>query len=271
MPESSIAIADQINVVLVGAGVRPACLLEELEGADISHILARYPDLKVSKLDRGTIVSRRTYMTANTRRNFDLGEILGFPCSSDFEELEADKDADRYGLSLHAVFRSGEDLQFYAYVCKDTRTLPALEAQATAAFAALRGDPLFAAKVARVYATTQKFVSTANLIRRIQLNTPIRSEERRDLSWQISNTLTNGGFSRLEFEDFHIESPRDRGILLAILSFIRTEPFEFGAIDNMVKFVRHWEEDIINMLRTTRGGGGCSGRRRKSRRASRPD
>jgi hypothetical protein len=267
MSESSIAIADQINVVLVGAGVRPACLLEELEGADISHILSRYPDLKASKLDRGTIVSRRAFRASNIRGDYDLGEILGFPCASEFEELEADKDADRYGLSLHAVFRSGEDLQFYAYVCKDTRTLPALEAQAAAAFAALRGDPLFATEVVRVYAATQKFVSMTNLIRRIQLNTPIRSEERRDLSWQISNALANGGFSRLEFEDFHIESPRDRGILLAILSFIRSEPFEHGSVDDMQRFIRQWEEDVINMLRTTRGGAA----KRKSRRASRTD
>jgi hypothetical protein len=246
---------DILNVILVGAGVRPACLLERSEPADISHILARYPELRISRLPFGSLVGKRSYTAADVGSEETLGAILGYPCAADFEELEAQPDQDRTLMELIAVFNSGDRLQIYANICKDTAQLPTMHALAAAAETALRADPLFASEIRQVYVAHKTMLSPLTLIQKVQSNKPIRDEDRFDLSWNIRNTLWNAGFQRLEFEDFNVESAFHRGVLTGLLTYCENSG---NVLD--------WENSIIRQLRAVVPTGGRRGTRRQKQR-----
>ena len=252
---------DILNVVLVAAGVRPACLLEHSEPADISHILARYPELRVSRLPLGVLVGRRSYGPADVGSEEALGTILGYPCAADFEDLEARVDEDRTLMELIAVFADDERVQIYANMCKDTSQLPTMRALAAAAEVALKADPLFASEIRQVYVAHKTMLSTASLMDRMRSNKPVRNEDRFDLSWNITNTLWNAGFRRLEFEDFDMGSTFHRGILVGVLSFCRNAPAADSA--TMVD----WEDTILQQLRApSTPSGGRRGRKTRRQR-----
>jgi hypothetical protein len=115
---------------------------------------------------------------------------------------------------------------------------------ATAATNALHRDPLFVDQIVAVHPQVDHDLRVIDLIKRIQ------SGKWRDISAQITHYLANLGFTRLDFKDFHMESPRDRGILLAVLAFARANPWQILPADRMFQFIKEWEKDILAVLKS---------------------
>jgi hypothetical protein len=119
-----------INLILVNEGVRSAMLLQpqdhgEATGADpktkkiLDAMKIEFPHLIYSENYQeyqGIIISKVNYDGQSISLN-KMGEILGYPCYKDFEDL--DRSQITYSISISATSANGQKIQILVNVCKD--------------------------------------------------------------------------------------------------------------------------------------------------------
>jgi hypothetical protein len=127
---SIIGIENIINLILVHEDVRPAMLLQpqdrgEVTGADpktkkiLDTMKIEFPHLIYSEnyeMYQGIIISKINYDEQYISLN-KMGEILGYPCYKDFEDL--DRSQITYTISISATLANGQKNQILVNVCKD--------------------------------------------------------------------------------------------------------------------------------------------------------
>lgn len=109
-------IENILNAILVKEGVRPAMLIQpadygEATGTDkktssiVNAIIKLFPNL-VSSDDyqdyQGTIISKQSYDGTDISLN-RMGEILGYPCFSDFETLNREEPLFKLDLKVSYI------------------------------------------------------------------------------------------------------------------------------------------------------------------------
>ena len=121
-----------LNAILVNEDVRPAMLVQpadnhERTGKDtitktiIARIKDLFPNLIQSenyKTYQGIIISKTEYNGRNDISLELMGDILGYPCSKEFNTINRDVDT-TYGISITATLTNGKEIHLFANVCKD--------------------------------------------------------------------------------------------------------------------------------------------------------
>lgn len=268
-----------LNAILVNEGVRPAMLIQTVDYKEtlIARIREIFPDLKHSEnyqTYQGIIISKTE--DYNGRKDISLelmGDILGYPCSKEFNTINKDGDT-TYGITITATLTSGKEIYLFANLCKDKTKLNEFNDFATKAFSAFH-DPKYKALfqnngVEKVNVEMVKNPSIQSILHKL-----IRRHEELDEDDKsaIENAMFNLGFSDdgiNEFNDiFQYNNPIHIGIAIdLLLRSVHDTLSPFYSLQNYPKeqklvdiITQKWEKDLLAILAKTKSVK----RRRKTR------
>jgi hypothetical protein len=272
----TIGIDILINIILVKEDVRPAMLIQpadykERDGKGektksiLDAIKKEFPELKQSEdyqRYQGIIISKIDYNGKNDISLENMGEILGYPCYKDFNDIDSNEIS--YGITVFAYLNSGEKIEIFSNVCKDESQIEVFQDFAVKAKTALDkeeykhllGDNV----IDKIDLEIDKNIPTQKIIDKLIKNQPIDIEDKS----QIINILYNFGFDMdvtLSFkESFQYNNPIHKGILLSLLLNEKNyllSPFiplqEYPEQDKKVDEINEkWGNDIIKIINETK-------------------
>ena len=134
-----IGVSEYINCILVDSGVRNAMLIQSADYKERDHtdpitkskleaISEHFPTLIQSNLEYDTLISKNKYTKNSVNTDEKLGEILGYPCSKDFQYTLHHRN-DEITYTMEIVVRFTDELKItdtavITNVCKDTSMYP---------------------------------------------------------------------------------------------------------------------------------------------------
>jgi hypothetical protein len=286
-----------LNSILVNENVRPAMLVQpvnynEATGKDpktksiIEAIKKHFPKLLFSedyKTYQGVIISRTNYNGQEISLE-RMGEILGYPCSKDFDNINP---ADiSYSINVYVKQKnSNNTAELFSNVCKDKTNIENFKSFANKAKLAFDkkeyNDILNGVEIDKVDVEIDKIIPTQAIINKLTDNIQLQQHELD----KIQNILFNFGFSmelQLYFlENFQYTNPIHKGILLALLvremndiltpfTPLQDYPEQNKEVD---KIIATWEKHLIDVLERTKqrqplhqnGSGNESGNRNRGK------
>ena len=263
-----------LNAILVNEGVRPACLVQpadyrEATGKDpkteaiLNIIKTKFPDLIFSEdytIYQGIIVSKEDYNGQEISLT-KMGEILGYPCYEDFENLDRDKIT--YSLHINIIYDKA-DFSLLENVCKDKSNEAKYNKLAIEIEKALR-NPEYSKLLdnhilEKVEVEISKNIPTIVIINKLINNEDLDNDDKD----KIMNILYNIGFSmdtQMFFQDnFQYNNPIHKGILLGLLLNQRNDILSpFYPLQNYpeqsdknLEIVERWEKDLIDIITRTK-------------------
>jgi hypothetical protein len=271
-----IGIGNVLNSILVNENVRPSMLVQpadynEATGKDprtksiIEAIKTQFPELQFSedyKTNQGVIISKKNY---NGRKDISLermGEILGYPCYQDFNNI--DPETVSYSINIYVKQKNSKITQLFANICKDDTNIEKFKSFANKAKIALDKedykDILDGFEIDTVDVEIKKIVPTQLIIRHLIENKTLEQDE----IDKIQNILFNFGFSmELQFyflDNFQYANPIHKGILLDLLVKEKNDtlsPFyplhNYTAQQNEIdEITKAWEKDTLYILEKTK-------------------
>ena len=254
---SEIGLEELINCTLIRANVRNAMLIQpadygEAKSSDrkttakLRAIKAEFPELIQSNISGETLISKKPYKNENIKKSSNMGTILGYPCATGFNSIQAGKEI-TYAISINIELVPGynnDSIQLIAYVCKDISTLDQSKRFAEKCAYVLKSDPLLGPIINTVRANIQKNMPISYLVDKLATNNPLSSDEKDE----ISNHIWNLGFpeSKVSNYDYKYSNPVHRGILIGLLTLCDNNPME--AFYPLQKHPEHKESDKINGL-----------------------
>lgn len=271
-----ITLDNLLNVILVNEDVRPACLIQpadnnERTGDDpitksiLQGIKTEFPELLQSdNYDsyQGIIISKVDY---NGKKDISLermGEILGYPCYTDFNNMNPDDTS--YSINIHVYIKNEQRIQLLVNICKDETKKDIFD------FFAVKASEVFALEkykkllesieIDKIDVEITKNVSTQSIINKLIKNKKLDKYE----TDKILNILFNFGFSmelQFYFEDnFQYKNQIHKGILLDLLLREKRDtlsPFyplqNYPEQDKEINIITQaWEKDLIDLLEKTK-------------------
>jgi len=126
-----INLVSLLNAILVNENIRPAMLVQpadndESTGEDpktksiLNAIKTEFPELLQSgnyKAYQGIIISKVDYNGKTDISLEDMGQILGYPCYTDFNTINPDDTS--FSITVYAYIKNGEKIPLLANICKD--------------------------------------------------------------------------------------------------------------------------------------------------------
>jgi hypothetical protein len=271
-----IGIENVLNSILVNENVRPAMLVQpanynEATGKDpktksiIEAIKKRFPALLFSeyyKTYQGVIISRTNYNGQEISLE-RMGEILGYPCYRDFDNINPAHIS--YSINVYAKQKnSNKTAELFSNVCKDETNVEEFKSFANKAKIVFDkkeyNDILNGIEIDKVYIEIEKIIPTQAIINKLVDNRILEQDELD----KVQNILFNFGFSmelQLYFlESFQYTNPIHKGILLALLvreindiltpfNPLQDYPEQSKHVD---KIIETWEKDLIDVLERTK-------------------
>jgi hypothetical protein len=226
-------IQDILNAILVNEGVRPAMLIQpvnynEISGKDtktlsvVNGIKELFPELLSSDnytIYQGTILSKKLYGKGKDKDKVislnNMGEILGYPCFSEYETLNRDEPL--FNFKLLVSYNNGKELSLFNNICKDKNTVTELKSLSTKAFRALTNVKykgiLKGLKINRVYVDIENIIPRQYIINKLINKKKLSNEE----IGVIIEVLYNMGFGEELKDKIQYNNPIHIGILLDIL------------------------------------------------------
>jgi hypothetical protein len=271
-----IGIGNVLNAILVNENVRPSMLVQpadynEATGKDprtksiIEAIKTKFPELQFSedyKINQGVIISKKNY---NSREDISLermGEILGYPCYQDFNNI--DPETVSYSINIYVKQKNSRITQLFANICKDDTNIEKFKSFANKAKIALDKkdykDILDGFEIDKVDVEIKKIIPTQLIICHLIENKTLEQDE----IDKIQNILFNFGFSmelQVYFLDnFQYANPIHKGILLDLLVKEKNDtlsPFyplhNYTAQQNEIdEITKAWEKDTLYILEKTK-------------------
>ena len=272
-----IGIENVLNSILVNENVRPAMLVQpanynEATGKDpktksiIEAIKKHFPKLLFSedyKTYQGVIISRTNYNGQEISLE-RMGEILGYPCSKDFDNINP---ADiSYSINVYVKQKnSNNTAELFSNVCKDKTNIENFKSFANKAKLAFDkkeyNDILNGVEIDKVDVEIDKIIPTQAIINKLIYNKKLEQDELD----KIQNILFNFGFSielQVYFlENFQYTNPIHKGILLALLvreindiltPFAPLQQYYPRQNKEVDKIIETWEKDLIDVLNRTK-------------------
>jgi hypothetical protein len=269
-----IGIGNVLNSILVNENVRPAMLVQpadynEATGQDPKtksikkEIIRRFPELLLSEdynAYQGVIISKTNYNGQEISLE-KMGEILGYPCSKDFDTIDDEKIS--YSISIYAKHKNNQNTILFPNICKDKTNISKFESYVDKAKKAFHKDDykdiLNGYEVEDVYVKIDKIVPTQEIINKLLRNETLEQNE----IDKIQNILFNLGFSmEIQFyflDHFQYKNPIHIGILLSLLlneknnillpfTPLQDFPTEQKELEGITKT---WEKDLLILLRIT--------------------
>jgi|688.fasta_scaffold324663_3 hypothetical protein len=202
-----------INVILANENVRPAVYIED--GNIIEPIKKLFPKLIYSDFFGGVIVSKKKHSNLEKMSPNNFGKILGYPCYSDFENLN--REIPYYGIEIRVNYDNNKNTQLFANVCKDTKNLNKFKSIAKKAEKIFQKDEykeiLKPIKINSVYVKTEIDIPVPYLIDSLMNKKKLSKIEKS----KISDYLYNIGTSEIANYDFQYNNKIHKGILLELL------------------------------------------------------
>ena len=247
-----------LNCILVNENVRPAMLVQpadygEATGKDpktkhiIEEINKYFPELIQSEayeVYQGIIISKTDYNGQEISLE-RMGEILGYPCYKEFEQIDPDEIS--YIVRLHAVRGDGEEFHLISNACKDKTTLPQFNRLAVNAKQAFNlpkyRELLGGSTISNVKVIVETDIPIQQLI-----NNLIKNNKLEDMEIDaFINVLYNFGFSeKMLSYKFQYNNPVHKGIILDLLLRDRFDTLSpFYPIQDYPKQQREINEIII--------------------------
>jgi hypothetical protein len=261
-----------LNCILVNENVRPAMLVQPADYKEATHndpktksiiekIKAKFPKLILStnyEKYQGVIVSNTNY---NGRKDISLekmGEILGYPCYKDFNNISDENIS--YNISIYVKDTSNNRIQIVPNKCKDETNIGKFKDIVERAKIAFQKDEyksiLNGFEVKDVYVETSPVIPTQIIINKLLKNEKLEENE----IDKVKNILYNFGFSyELDYyfeHNFQYNNPIHKGILLELLLInkhntlspffpLQKYPTESKKVDEITKA---WEMDLLKIL-----------------------
>jgi len=107
------------NAILVNENIRPVVYIED--GTIIEPIKKLFPKLIYSDFFGSVLVSKKKHANAEEMSPNNFGKLLGYPCYSDFENLN--REIPYYSIEIIVNYDNNKNAQLFANVCKDTKNL----------------------------------------------------------------------------------------------------------------------------------------------------
>ena len=277
-----IGLSEFINCILVDGGVRNAMLIQSADYKERDHsdpitkskleaIYEHFPNLIQSNLEYDTLISKKKYTKNSVNTDEKVGEILGYPCSKDFQyTLHHRNDEITYTMEIVVRFTNESkliDTPVITNVCKDTSMYPAMEQLAKDAERVLKNNKIIGSTIESVDVEIYSNIPPTYIIDKILKNVPLNEEEIDSLRGFIYNI----GFPGIELQSYNYEynNPIHQGVLITLLSYYKNDPIEpFFPLQNYPEqykkinvHMENWQNDIIRILEASRGktkvkGGG---------------
>ena len=285
-----IGVSEYINCILVESGIRNAMLIQSADYKERDHtdpitrsklaaISDHFPNLIQSNLEYDTLISKNRYTKNSVNSDEKVGEILGYPCSKDFQ-YTLDHRNDEITYTMEIVVRFTDELKItdtavITNVCKDTSMYPVMEQLAKEAERVLKINKSIGSSIKSVVAEIYSNIPPTYIIDKILKNVPLNEDEIDSLRGFIYNI----GFPGIELQSYNYEynNPIHQGVLLTLLSYYKNDPIEpFFPLQNYPEqhkqidvHMENWQNDIIRILEASRGktrvkGGGKRSTKKRS-------
>ena len=271
-----IGIENVLNSILVNENVRPAMLVQpadygEATGKDpetksiVEAIKKQFPELIISEdyeTYQDVIISKINY---NDRKDISLekmGEILGYPCYQDFNDINPENIS--YFINVNVKQKNNKIINLFTNVCKDETNIKKFENFADKVKITFdKGeykDILDGFEIVKVDIEVNKNIPTQLVIDHLIENKTLEQDE----IDKIQNVLFNFGFSketRLYFlYHFQYTNPIHKGILLDLLLKEKNDILSpFYPLQNYIpqqrevdEITKALEKDIIDILEKTK-------------------
>jgi hypothetical protein len=275
----TIGIDILINIILIKEDVRSAMLIQpvnynesngrgEKTKSILDAIKREFPELKQSEdyeTYQGIIISKTDYNGKKDISLENMGEILGYPCYKDFNNIGINDTS--YEINIYAYLNTGKKIEIFANICKDESQLEIFQKIALKAKEALDKeeykDLLGDNEVKKIDVEINKNISIQIIIDKLIKNQTINVEDKN----KIMNIFYNFGFDtevQFSFEDnFQYNNPIHKGILLGLLlneknyvlsPFIPLEkyPEQSKKVDEIIE---SWGNDIMKTINETKKKG----------------
>jgi len=278
----TIGMEELLNCIIVQADVRPAMLFQYIDYGEykptdpksalrLAAIAKQFPELKQSRTEWGMLISKRSYTMADFPTDKELGEVLGYPCASDYHyTLEHRNTNATYGIGINAYLRSAptKPIQLLVNVCRNKSTEGTMTKMAVAAEKALRASPLVGELIDRVEMDISTSIPAGALLDKLMAGGVFSAEEEDE----FRNYIFNLGFAtdRLMKYPFQFANPAHRSVAMVLLSYYINNPLEpffplqrhreMAAVETASD---KWETNMIRILEASKVGQG--GRRSRSR------
>jgi len=220
-----------LNAILVNEDIRPAMLVQpqdyhERTGQDpktlsiVNKIKELFPKLILSDsydgIYQGTIISKKSYNSSFISIE-KMGEILGYPCYKDINDLNRDKPY--YSIAVMVSYNTDKEITLIVNVCKDKKTIKEFNSIAEfASYIFKKPDYkklLTSFDIKRVYVKIENEIPTQFIINKLLIPNSTLTEDEEN---KFINILYNFDFSeKLTEYKFQYNNPIHRGIILDLL------------------------------------------------------
>jgi hypothetical protein len=202
-----------LNAILANENVRPAVYIEN--GTMIEPIKKLFPKLLYSDFFGGVIVSKKKHSNAEEMSPNNFGKLLGYPCYSDFENLN--REIPYYEIEIRVNYDNNKTVQLFANVCKDTKNLNEFKLIAKKAEKVFQKDEykemLKPIKINSVYVKTEIDIPIPYLIDCLTNKNKLSKIEKS----KIIDYLYNIGTSKIANYDFQYNNKIHKGIVIELL------------------------------------------------------
>jgi hypothetical protein len=201
---TKIGLDNLINIILVLENIRPAFLIQPIDYGETSHndpktryilqcIKDNFPSLIHSfkyKHYQGIIISKSNYNDRYDIDNTTIGQILGYPCYLEFDNL--DRNNETYAITVMVKLNDGKEVDVFTNVCKDLTYLNMFETLAQKSKEVLiNNTELLDNSVTDVYVEYKKIVSHQSIINKLLSNGKIEKDD----IFLISNIFYNNDYN----------------------------------------------------------------------------
>lgn len=265
-----------LNAILVNENIRPAMLVQpadndESTGEDpktksiLNAIKTEFPELLQSgnyETYQGIIISKVDYNGKTDISLEDMGQILGYPCYTDFNTINPNDTS--FSITVYAYIKNGRKIPLLANQCKDETKKDIFKqfaVKASEVFAMEKyKKKLESIEIDKIDVEIVKTVSTQSIIDKLIENENLDKYD----TDKILNILFNSGFSmELQFyfiDKFQYNNPIHKGILLDLLvreNHNILSPFfplqEYPEQDKeLAVIIESLEKDLIDLLEKTK-------------------
>jgi hypothetical protein len=201
------------NAILVNENIRPVVYIED--GTIIEPIKKLFPKLIYSDFFGSVLVSKKKHANAEEMSPNNFGKLLGYPCYSDFENLN--REIPYYSIEIIVNYDNNKNAQLFANVCKDTKNLNKFKSIAKKAEKVFQKNEykkmLKPIKINSVYVKTEIDIPILYLIDRLISKKKLSKIEKS----KINDYLYNIGTSKIANYDFQYNNKIHKGILLELL------------------------------------------------------
>jgi len=229
-----IGIENVLNIIFVLENIRLAFLIQPVDYGETSEndpktlyilkcIHDNFPNLILSynyQHYQGIIISKNNYNGLFDIDNIKIGQILGYPCYLDFDNL--DRNNETYMINMVVKLHNGQEIVIFTNICKNLNNLHIFDEMAELAKKLLINNTKYIEllegnNIINVYSDYRKNVSNKSIIYKLLSNVKIDDDD----LMVISNIFYNNDYDDIIIskimKTLQFDNQVHIGILLSVI------------------------------------------------------